>query len=159
MNLYKMCSRDSGSQSLNNSLKMVCYKGEQRNGARMEEGYIGDTGLFFICFFPDGRDYNSLFPDRSDLPCGGTIDRKQIAERIFQQVKGSWVELQNGGCSVGNRQFILCIREGTTCGHICGKYCIYFLGKMWSKDCFIWKELLQRATCVFLWKVELLFSC
>lgn len=130
MNLYKMCSRDSGSQSLNNSLKMVCYKGEQRNGARMEEGYIGDTGLFFICFFPDGRDYNSLFPDRSDLPCGGTIDRKQIAERIFQQVKGSWVELQNGGCSVGNRQFILCIREGTTCGHICGKYCIYFLGKM-----------------------------
>ena len=101
----------------------------------------------------------SLFPDRSDLPCGGTIDRKQIAERIFQQVKGSWVELQNGGCSVGNRQFILCIREGTTCGHICGKYCIYFLGKMWSKDCFIWKELLQRATCVVLWKVELLLSC
>lgn len=42
---------------------------------------VGDMGLFFICFFfPDGRDYSSLFPNRSDLPCGGTIDRKQIAE-------------------------------------------------------------------------------
>lgn len=101
MNLYKMCSRDSRSQSLNNSLKMVCYKGEQRNGARMEKGYIGDTGLFFICFFPDGRDYNSLFPDRSDLPCGGTIDRKQIAEWIFQQVKGSWVECRMEAAVLG----------------------------------------------------------
>ena len=71
MNLYKMCSRDSRSQSLNNFLKMVCYRGEQRDGTRMEEGCRGNTDLFFICFFfPDGGDYSSLLRDRSNLASG-----------------------------------------------------------------------------------------
>lgn len=71
MNLNKMCLRDSRSQSLSNTLEMVCYRGEQRDGARMEEGCRGNTSLSFICFFfPDGGDYSSLLTDRHDLARG-----------------------------------------------------------------------------------------